>query len=364
MAGFLVEASAHLCLLVGAALTSNIPYESRPGAKITDALEEQRLAEAFGGGVFTAENFCKPLYIFKGPYEYDFTPCDVELDFAQRNNMAAFRFHTLFWDTPQVPAWMKNRNHPSVQNVLKTQADWEDVTKDMINKTIFHYQDRVQYYDVVNEIILAKYHSNLVIKQYLQNQYLATLFSWAKESVNKLPEDIKKPLLGINEWGVGLSVNSWRDRTYYNLVKRLVDQNLVDYIGFQMHLSSRHVTPSGLQNMRRSLEKFNNLGVEIHFTEIDIQLGGNQQALANAYKNVFRICLSISNCKVVQTWGVSDKYSWKSRDFAEGRFANVLLYKGGPDREKKLAATELTQFLKDYRGNGKCCSQNLDGSVY
>jgi len=326
MAGFLVEASAHLCLLVGAALTSNIQYPGRPEQYtqgITDALEEQRLAEAFGGGVFTAENLCKPLYIFKGPYEYDFTPCDVELEYAQRNKMSAFRFHTLFWDTVQVPAWMKNRNHPLVRNVLKTQADWEDVSKDLINRTIFHYQDRVQYYDVVNEIILRKFHEGLVLKQYLKNQYLKTVFRWAKESVSQLPEDIKKPLLGINEWGVGLDIRSWRDRTYYNIVKGLVDQNLIDFIGFQMHLQSRHVSLDGLRKMRISLERFNDLGVEIHFTEIDIQVGASQQRLADAYKRVFNICLNLSNCKVAQTWGVSDKYSWKS-NILQSSFANVI----------------------------------------
>ena len=56
------------------------------------------------------------------------------------------------------------------------------------------------------------------------------------------------------------------------------------------------------------------LGLEIHITELDIALdSGDPSGLAtqgDLYRKIAVICLQNPNCRVLQTWGFTDKYSW------------------------------------------------------
>ena len=54
--------------------------------------------------------------------------------------------------------------------------------------------------------------------------------------------------------------------------------------------------------------------MEIHITELDVALDSADEASLVAqgtlYGKVTQVCLQTPSCRVLQTWGFTDKYSW------------------------------------------------------
>lgn len=88
----------------------------------------------------------------------------------------------------------------------------------------------------------------------------------------------------------------------------------LDGIGFQVHIDPAFDNPATLESFHGNIRRFAELGLEIHFTELDVRLKDSSPASLNAqahlYAEIVKTCLTVSACKLVQTWGISDKYSW------------------------------------------------------
>ena len=66
--------------------------------------------------------------------------------------------------------------------------------------------------------------------------------------------------------------------------------------------------------------RFSKLGIQIHITEMDVALPVSEAGSvknsddlirqAKIYKEIVKICLQTPGCTAIQTWGVTDKYSW------------------------------------------------------
>jgi endo-1,4-beta-xylanase len=87
----------------------------------------------------------------------------------------------------------------------------------------------------------------------------------------------------------------------------------LDGIGFQTHINLKSDDPKTLASFASNLERFSHLGMEIRITELDIALDDNSppslQAPGELYRKVTEICLLNPSCRVLQTWGFSDKCS-------------------------------------------------------
>jgi endo-1,4-beta-xylanase len=63
-----------------------------------------------------------------------------------------------------------------------------------------------------------------------------------------------------------------------------------------------------------NLERFAKLGLELHITELDIRLTDSSAASlaaeAELYGEITTLCVQHPACKLVQTWGFTDKHSW------------------------------------------------------
>jgi endo-1,4-beta-xylanase len=88
----------------------------------------------------------------------------------------------------------------------------------------------------------------------------------------------------------------------------------LDGIGFQNHVSLRFDDPAKLASYARNLERFAKLGLDLHITELDIRLTDSSQASlaaqAKLYGEIATVCVQQPACKLIQTWGVTDKQSW------------------------------------------------------
>lgn len=105
----------------------------------------------------------------------------------------------------------------------------------------------------------------------------------------------------------------------------------LDGIGFQFHLSG---APS-LSSMRTNFQRFNDLGLNLHISELDVRVAVDSNGVATAsalaaqaetYFSVVGTALAFPRTRVVQLWGFSDRYSWIP-SFAPGYGAALPLDK-------------------------------------
>ena len=88
----------------------------------------------------------------------------------------------------------------------------------------------------------------------------------------------------------------------------------LDGIGFQTHISLKFDDSAKLASFARNLERFAKLGLELHITELDVRLSDSSAASlaaqAKLYGEITTLCVLQPACKLIQTWGFTDKHSW------------------------------------------------------
>ncbi len=152
------------------------------------------------------------------------------------------------------------------------------------------------------------------------NAFLTQVYNWAHETDPKLKlfyNDYDIELPGPNATAV------------YNTLKALKKAGVpVHGIGFQMHQGPDRITD--LKAIRANMRRFAALGLQIHITEFDFKLKDSEpkesalEKQALAYADAINLCKSIKACKAFVSWGITDKYTYVSRDNSGMGRANML----------------------------------------
>jgi endo-1,4-beta-xylanase len=92
-----------------------------------------------------------------------------------------------------------------------------------------------------------------------------------------------------------------------------------------MHVTLKSATPEDLQSFAVNLKRFADLGLEIHITELDVRLPSDDPASlaaqAKFYGEIVDACVRQAACRMIQTWGFTDKYSWVPTAFPKEGWA-------------------------------------------
>jgi endo-1,4-beta-xylanase len=281
-------------LLIGAAANSR--------ALRTDYAYREVLAKEFN--FLTPEDELKLGPLSPSVRAYDFRPAGELVDFAQANDMSV-RGHTLLWHVDN-PSWLIEANFNRHQAL------------DLLHKHIFtvmgHFHGEIYAWDVVNEPI--EDNSGLRDSFWMHTigpDYLEYAFRWANEAD-------RNAHLFLNDYGIeGLSAKS---DSFYGLAKELLDRGCpLHGVGLQMHLaiaeSSSFPKPPTVQELEDNLKRFGELGLEIHITEMDVQIqqlpcspDEQFEKQARVYEDVLTVALQNKNVKAFTFWGFTDRYSW------------------------------------------------------
>jgi endo-1,4-beta-xylanase len=215
------------------------------------------------------------------------------------------RGHTLVWHN-QVPAWVPMGNY--------TPAQLSTILQDHITTVTQHYAGEVYAWDVVNE---AFYDTGAVRDTIWYDQpgigfsgmgtkYIEQVFTWAHAA----------------DPNAKLFYNDYNDETMnvksdaiYAMAQDFKTRGVpLDGIGFQFHVDLTFDDPNVLASVAANFQRFAALGLDLHITELDIRLrdssAASLAAQAKLYGELATICVQQPNCKVFQTWGFTDKYSW------------------------------------------------------
>src|SRR5579871_1150918 len=246
---------------------------------------------------------------------YDFAAADRLVAFAEHRGMRV-RGHTLVWHR-QNPDWVTKSNFDTAQ--------LNSILEDHIKTVVTHFGNKVFAWDVVNE---AFEDDGTLRNTIWYNQpgigfadkgttYIAMAFEWA-HSANPAAK------LFYNDYNAE-TVNKKSD-AIYAMAREFKSRGVpINGIGFQMHVTLKSDTPENLQSFAVNLKRFADLGLEIHITELDVRLPSDDPASlaaqAKFYGEIVDACVRQAACRMIQTWGFTDKYSWVPEAFPKEGWA-------------------------------------------
>jgi len=311
-----------------------------------------------------AENCMKPEAIQPEEGEFTFNDADKLANFAKENNLT-LRMHTLVWHS-QVPDWFfqdpVDSSKPATSEMLL------DRMRNHIETTMRHFDEigvQIDTYDVVNEVIsdgegLRDSKWKQIVGDYdgdgFEDDYILEAFRCAFQTAKDLGDD--KVKFCINDYSI--ESNSKKLDTMYELVQRILKvaeeegiskERIV--VGFQMHINM--YGPS-IGQIRKSLEKFDGMGVKVQVTELDVSIYKSSDEPAKAptedillqqaktYKDLFDVFKDLAEKGLLDSvtlWGGDDRSSWLNDFPVTNRGDYPLLF------DKKLKAKPAYTALTD-----------------
>jgi len=243
--------------------------------------------------MMVAENDCKLSGIQQQKGVYNFNGCDNHYNKAKELGME-FRGHCLIWHSYQ-PSWFENADANTLKNAIV----------DHITKVLQHYEGKIKYWDVVNEAIDDGSNGNgwNMRRSFLYNK-VPNFVDLAFQTARKVSPNTK---LFYNDYNAEGHLP--KSESIYNFVADLKKRNLpIDGVGLQ-YLVSAQSQPT-YDKINNLIGRYCKLGLEVHITELDVKLQGNQNGQTQAYTNALKACLANSCCKAFLVWGVGDNDSW------------------------------------------------------
>ncbi|KAL6605268.1 glycosyl hydrolase family 10-domain-containing protein [Neocallimastix sp. 'constans'] len=294
--------------------------------------------------MMVAENDCKLSGIQQQKGVYNFNGCDNHYNKAKELGME-FRGHCLIWHSYQ-PSWFQNADANTLKNAIV----------DHITKTLQHYEGKIKVWDVVNEAIDDNSNGNgwNMRRSFLYNK-VPNFVDLAFQTARKVSPNTKLFYNDYNAEGVYAKAES-----IYNFVSDLKKRNIpIDGVGLQYHVGARE-QPS-YNKINDLIGRYCKLGLEVHITELDVKLQGDQNGQSQAFSNALKACLANSCCKAFLVWGVGDNDSWL------GANEQALLFNGNYQPKPvyntllnilKTSARPASSSVKTIQGNSKTLPGN------
>lgn len=262
-------------------------------------------------GILVAEGETKRNVLQPQRNVFNFSRTDAILKFAQDNDQL-MRGHTLVWHRAN-PKWLN-------EEIVVTRD--EKLLTGYIEAIVGRYRGQLNSWDVVNEAIepddglVSGLRQQSIWFRALGESYIETAFHCARAA----DPDAS---LYYNEANLEGDV-AWserRRRATLKLLERLISKNVpIDALGIQGHLKAYRVKYSD-EVFSRFLDDVASLGLRILITEFDVADAGGPEdrvqrdadvaSLTHRYLDVAFSKPSVIGCL---TWGITDKYSWLSRD--------------------------------------------------
>ncbi|MES2178171.1 MAG: endo-1,4-beta-xylanase [Gemmatimonadota bacterium] len=260
---------------------------------------------------------------------FNYARGDAMLAFAQANGMK-MRGHTLVWLNSQMPSWLINGGFGA-----DTLAQ---ILKDHITSVVGHYRGTIYAWDVVNEsftgngAIAASVWSNTLGKGYIE-----TAFRAARAAD-------PAALLFYNDYN--LEYNGAKQDSAAALIADFKARGVpIDGIGFQAHFQI-NADGSGVPDkaaLTSVFQRFANLGMKIHLTELDVRIrttasAAELAAQTKAWSDITGACMAVPACEAIVVWGITDTESWVNATFPG--YGSALLFDGSFGKKASYTAVK------------------------
>lgn len=247
------------------------------------------------------------------PHSFDFTRGDWMAEFARTHGLL-LRGHTLVWHkSSSLPEWfMDTVNSKNAEQFLLKH----------IATVVRHYAGKIHSWDVVNEAVSAKEGRSDGLRntpwlKFLGPSYIDMAFRAAAKAD-------PQALLVYNDYG--LDYDKPEDEAKRSAVIKLLERlksigTPVHALGIQAHLRS-YETRFNPTRLRDFLRDVASLDLKILITEMDVSDGKlpsnvavRDRIVAGVYEDYLSVVLDEPAVISVVTWGLSDQYTWLSKDY-------------------------------------------------
>ena len=258
--------------------------------------------------MLTPEGAMKFAGIHPSQNVFSYESGDRVVNFAESKS-AAVHGHTLLWYYGN-PSW--------VETGTWTAATLTDVMYNHIDSVVGHWQGRIAVWDVVNEAIdgtksSTDWTQNLRYTQDIWNRVIGP--TYIEKAFIRAHAADPTAILSYNDYDVeGINAKS---NTMYAMMVDFKNRGIpVDSVGLQCHFMA--LTPD-YTSLAANLDRFAKLGLLIYITEFDTSNPSGSlgtvpspanDAQARIYYNAMDKFLRCPAIMGVQTWGLTDKYSW------------------------------------------------------
>jgi endo-1,4-beta-xylanase len=228
---------------------------------------------------------------------YNFGEVDALMAFAKANHMQV-RGHPLVWYYA-LPTWLTKGNFSRDELI--------GILREHIQTVVGRYRGQVAIWDVVNEALNrdGSWRDTIWLRK-IGPEYIDLAFRWAHEA---------DPQARLFYGDYSNEELNQKSDGMYTMVTGMLQRGVpINGVGFQSHLSVDY--PTRLDLLAKNIKRFEELGIEVQFTELDINIGdgGNRKEQlaqqAEQYGNLLRECLRSEKCTGFITWGFTDRYSW------------------------------------------------------
>ena len=247
--------------------------------------------------ILTPEESMKMTYLRRVPDRYEWKSSDRLVEFAEAHGMAVHG-HPLIW-SGQVARWIHDLDRSELPGLMR----------EHISTLVSRYRGRIEVWDVVNEAFFPDGRPrDSLWYQSMGEAYIGEAFRVARE------HDSDATLI-YNDFDIGW-LNPKSDALFAWLVDELERGTPIDGVGFQLHLETDDFP--GVDSLRENFRRFAELGLDIYITEMDVAIdwradpGTEELKQADIYADVLRICIEQPRCRALQTWGLGDRYAWRS----------------------------------------------------
>lgn len=236
--------------------------------------------------------------------DFDFSAADRLVNFAIDNGIAV-RGHTLVWHDA-LPAWF---------GTTVNSANAEEFLTNHINTVVGRYAGKIHSWDVINEAI-SGIDGNPTLRDspwsiLLGADYIKIAFEAAR---NADPA----ALLAYNDYGLDYSFDEGHRTAILAFLEGLLDDDIpIDALGIQAHLDAAAVDQFAPSLLRSFLGDVASLGLKIMITELDVidrslpQNVVERDHLVGQFYGKYLECVLEEPAVIsVQTWGLSDRYTW------------------------------------------------------
>lgn len=269
----------------------------------------------------TTENAMKPEYAYNSLREFDFSDQERLVNRIKEEGFE-LHGHVLVWHQ-QSPEWLHTED-----GQLLSRDEALDNLYTHIEETVMQYGDDVIAWEVVNEAMNDNPRDPEMWRTMLRR---SAWFDAIGDDYLELAYLKTREVLDENGWNdVKLYYNDYNDdnqnkaTAIYHMVKELnesyAEENpgelLIDGIGMQGHYN----VGTSVDNVRESIERFRELGVEIGITELDVtstttgELSEEEEiSQALVYAQLFSLYKEHADIiSRVTFWGLDDSTSWRS----------------------------------------------------
>ena len=259
---------------------------------------------------------------------------DQLVEFCQQAQVP-IRGHTLIWNEWN-PEWLKQASSAHV-------SYWLDRH---IEEVVGRYAGKFHSWDVVNEPMWPGHNKEFGLRsgpwfKAMGADYIKRAFDVTARTDPAAKRVLNEAWLERGDhWGRGLRA------AFLPMLERLLDQGTpIDAIGLQCHLAPGNLDMDAFLQL---VEQIQQLGLPIYITELDVNdqvfaddIAERDQQVASVYRDFMQELLQQANVDIIQTWQLSDKYS-----FYQGRQERqVRVLPFDRDMQAKPAYDALAQVL-------------------